>query len=59
MTPEEAARVREAAVRRLLWGVQNGDGVEVPEGGVLTYQEAVDVVREALGQAAAARIIKA
>ena len=59
MTPEEAARVREAAVRRLLWGVQNGDGVEVPTGGILTFQEAVAVVREALGQAAAARIIRA
>ena len=58
MTSEEASRVRAAAVRRILWGVQNGDGVEIREGGAVTYQEALDVVTAELGQWMARRVVK-
>lgn len=58
MTPQDAERVRAAAVRRILWGVQNGDGVEIREGGAVTYQEALDAVVAALGPDMARSVVK-
>ena len=58
MTSEEASRVRAAAVRRILWGVQNGHALDIRAGGAVTSQEALDVVTAELGQWMARRVVK-